>query len=152
MKIRALIVAASVLATSAFATVADAATFVGSWRVDAGPSWTGVPTAYSGQTAAALLFGGTAANYSISTVDANPLNINNKAWVSVWFAGSFPDCAGFPCGRMVAENAVTSTGGLYQNPGDTSAYANDWAVGPQFVNYAFSNAIPEPAKIGRAHV
>lgn len=140
------LMAAVALAASACATVAEAATFVGSWRVDQGPNWATVPAALSGQQAAALLFGGNASDYSISTVDANAANINNKAWVSVWFASSFPDCpTGFPCGRIVDEDSVTSTGGLYANPGDTSAYVQDWAVGPEFVNYAFIDArIPEP--------
>lgn len=134
------------LAASSIATAADAAmVFVGSWRVDQGPSWVTAPTAYSGQQAAALLFGGTAGSYSISTVDNTVANIDNLAWVTVWNAGAFPDCAGFPCGRKVAENAVTSTGGIYTSPGDTSAYSNDWAVGAQFTNFAFAEAVPEPA-------
>lgn len=138
--------AAVALATAGIGSAADAATYIGSWRVDQGPSWSTVPTAYTGQAAAALLFGGTASQYSISTVDSNVANINHKAWVSVWFASQFGDCAGYPCGRQVAENAATSTGGLYQNVGDESAYVRDWAVGPQFVNYAFLNgAVPEPA-------
>jgi len=130
------------LATAAvLSTGASAATFVGSWRVDSGPSWTVVPPAYTGVATAALLFGGPASKYRISTVDSNPLNIDDQAWVSVWFASSFSDCAGFPCGRKVSSTAVTSTGGLYQNPGDESAYVRDWAVGAEFTNYAF--AVPE---------
>ena len=64
--------------------------------------------------------------YSVST---SATMVTHTNWVSVWYAGSFPDCAGFHCGRVVAENAVTSTGGLYQNAGDTSAYVSDWAQG-----------------------
>ena len=134
-----LLLAASV---ATLAVAADAATYVGSWSVDQGPSWTVVPAAYTGQEAAALLFGGPASKYRISTVDSNPANIDRQAWVSVWFAGSFPDCAGFPCGRKVADTVVTSTGGLYQNPGDESAYVADWAIGREFTNFAF--AVPEP--------
>jgi hypothetical protein len=134
------------LAASSISTAADAAlVFVGSWRVDQGPAWSDQSRAYTGQEAAALLFGGVASDYSISTIDRNPANIDNLAWVTVWLALSFPDCTGFPCGRKVSESAVTSTAGLYLNPGDESAFANDWAIGPEFTNYAFRDAIPEPA-------
>ncbi len=128
------------------AGAADATTYVyvGSWQVDEGPDWAVVPPAYTGQEAAALLFGGSPSDYVISTVDSNPANIDFQAWVSVWFAGSFPDCPGYPCGRKVPQGSVTSTGGLYANPGDESAYVRDWAVGPEFTNYAFRTVIPEP--------
>jgi hypothetical protein len=120
--------------------------FVGSWTVDAGPSWTTVPTAYTGQDAAALLFGGSASDYLISTVDNLPADIDNMAWVSVWGGA----CGGaFPCGIRVAANYEVSTGGLYQFNGDTSAYVHDWAIGEQFRNYAFRDpqAVPEPATL-----
>lgn len=132
---------ASSIATGAAATKV----FVGSWRVDQGPSWVDVPTAYTGQQAAALLFGGVASDYSISTIDNNPVNIDNRAWVTVFSAVLFPDCAGFPCGRKVSQSVILSTSGLYASPGDESAFAADWAVGPEFTNFAFRNAIPEPA-------
>ncbi|WP_156255790.1 PEPxxWA-CTERM sorting domain-containing protein [Sandarakinorhabdus oryzae] len=121
-------------------------TYVGSWRVDGTP-YTGVNPAFTGQAAAAFIFGGSASNYAISTVDANPANIDFQSWVSVWFAGSFPDCPGFPCGRKVAQDFAVSTGGFYQSPGDTSAFVSDWAQGEQFTNYAFTveGGVPEPA-------
>ena len=62
-------------------------TYVGSWRVSDGPSWSGTPPngplAYTGQEAAALLFGGSASDYRISTVDSNPLNIDDKAYYDI---------------------------------------------------------------------
>lgn len=118
--------------------------YVGSWTVDQGPRWTTVPPAYSGQEAAALLFGGSPGQYVTSTVDSNPANIDFNAWISTWGGGSY--CGGFPCGGIVPDNYVVSTGGLYQNPGDTSTYVNDWAIGPQFTNYAFL-ATPEPGSL-----
>ncbi len=144
---KTLFLSAVALAALAVPSLAAATTYtyVGSWQVDGTP-YTGSNPAFTGQGAAAFIFGGTASDYVISTVDANPLNIDFQSWVSVWYAGSFPDCAGYPCGRKVAQNASTSTGGFYLNPGDTSAYVSDWARGSQFTNYAFTAgaAVPEP--------
>jgi len=124
---------------AAVATVAATAAsavpvYVGSWQVDQGPYWPSVPAAYTGQEAAALLFGGVASDYFISTVDNTVANINHSAWVSTW-GGPVPTAP-------VAENYKVSSGGLYANYGDTSAYVLDWAQGSQFTNYAF--AVPEP--------
>ena len=111
--------------------------FVGSWEVDEGPSWTTAPTAFSGVAAAAYLFGGSAADYVISTVDSNPTHINDLAWVST-YGGA---CSGtYPCGTEVADTYVKSTGGRYLAVGDTSAYVRDWAGGAEYVNYAFISA------------
>lgn len=129
----------------AFGSASAAPVFVGSWTVDQGPSWTTVPTAYTGQEAAAQLFGGSFSDYVISTIDNTVANIDHLAWVSTWGGA----CGGaFPCGTKVAENFEVSTGGLYQNLGDTSAYVRDWALGAQYTNYAFlvdQNPVPEPA-------
>jgi hypothetical protein len=119
------------------------ATYVGSWTVDQGPYWSPPPTAYSGQQAAAFLFGGSPSSYEISTVSSNPTQINFSAWISTFGGGSY--CTGFPCGAVVAQNYVVSTGGLYENFGDTSAYVLDWAQGAQYTNYAF--VVPEPGSL-----
>ena len=142
MKMISLIaVAAGLVAAPAMA----ATTFVGSWTVDQGPFWSPAPNTYTGQQAAALLFGGSASDYAISTIDDQVADIDHLAWVSTW-GGDFNVCSGFPCGTKVAENWATSTGGLYASPGDQSAYVQDWAVGPQFRNYAFRiTSAPEPA-------
>jgi len=123
-------------------TSARADTLVGSWEVDDGPSWTVVPPAYTGQEAAALLFGGSPSEYIISD---NPITETGTNWVSTWGGA----CGGsFPCGTEVADNFAQSTGGLYANPGDTSAYVTDWAVGSQYTNYAFfTGATPEPSSL-----
>jgi hypothetical protein len=119
-------------------------TFMGSWLVEEGPSWPQLPETYTGQEAAALLFGGSPGDYFISTIDSDPAHINHMAWVSTWGGA----CGGnFPCGTQVAENFEASTGGLYLNFGDTSAYVEDWARGSEFRNYAFvagAEAVPEP--------
>ncbi len=122
-------------------------TYVGSWQVDQGPSWSTTPVAYTGQTAAALIFGGAATDYAISTIDNVVANIDFNAWVSTW-GGS---CGGtYPCGTVVAQNFGVSSGGMYDNFGYTSAYVMDWAVGAQFTNYAFlvnENNVPEPGSL-----
>jgi hypothetical protein len=148
MKKYLLCVGTACAAVLSVATPAHAAfVFVGSWTVDQGPRWTVVPPAYTGQEAAALLFGGVAGDYAISTIDNLAANIDHLAWVSTWGGA----CGGaFPCGTKVGEAFKVSANGLYQSPGDTSAYVNDWAIGAQYTNYAFliGGAVPEPATWG----
>jgi len=141
MKLRTFLAIATALTAAAPALAGPI--FVGSWTVDQGPWWDDTSVAYSGQDAAALLFGGSASDYSISTVDDQAADIDHLTWVSTWGGA----CAGvFPCGTQVAENFSQSTGGLYLTPGDTSAYVTDWAQGPQYRNFAFRmSAAPEPA-------
>jgi hypothetical protein len=111
---------------------------VGSFQVDQGPWWTTVPAAYTGQEAAALIFGGSPSDYWISI---DPLTITHTAWYST-YGGA---CSGtFPCGTVYGENYVHNTSGLYQAGGDVSAYVRDWAVGSNYTNYVFT-AAPEPA-------
>lgn len=130
-------------------------TYVGSWQVDEGPYWgsggaTG-PLAYTAQEAAALLFGGTAADYVISTVSALVSEINFMAWYSVIGYGGNQDNGG----SLLAQDYVSKYLGLYYGPvsgypmGDenapASAYVLDNASGAEFVNYAFRvSAVPGP--------
>jgi hypothetical protein len=118
------------------ATAQATPTFVGSWQVDQGPYWGDQPTAYSGQEAAALLFGGSASDYSVSTISADPNDIDYMSWVSVIYVGW----------DKVAQDFVQATTGLYLTLGDTSAYVWDNAQGAQFTNFAFRNdvQVPEP--------
>jgi hypothetical protein len=119
---------------------ADTYIYVGSWNVEAGPAWGTVPTAYTGQAAAAFLFGGTASDYVVSTVSNDPTQVNFENWVDGW---------GRVDAEVVAENYVVSTSGLYENPGDTSAYVHDH--GGTYTNYAFLDesvaATPEPGSL-----
>lgn len=160
---KALLGAAAIIAAAlmAAAVPASAATyiFVGSWEVDQGPSWLSSPPngplAYTGQEAAALLFGGNASSYVTSTVDNNPADINFDAWYSViGYAGCVP--AG---GCQFADNYSDKYLGLYYGPtggfpnqsvtAAASAYVHDNAGGSQFTNYAFlvegAGTVPEPA-------
>lgn len=146
----------AVAALSAVASLpAQAATiFAGSWRVDQGPHWSSSPPngplAYTGQEAAALLFGGTASDYAISTIDAAVGNINNSAWYSV---------IGYSGAVLLAENYSSKYLGQFYGPtfgyptqdpnASASAYVSDNASGADFRNYAFridnAPAVPEPA-------
>lgn len=125
--------------------------FVGQWEVDDGPSWSSRPLVITGQEAAALLFGGIAADYSISTLGIDPLVIDNMAWYSV---------LGLEGGHKFAENYVASgstqnpsyyySGGAF-NPADineaASAYVDDNATGSRYTNYAFISTVPTPATL-----
>jgi len=118
---------------SVIVTAQASAGLIGSWEVDQGPSWQPSPTAYTGQEAAALLFGGNPSDYWIST---DPNTITHTAWYSIIYVG---------LGEF-AENYTQNTSGLYQTSGDASAYVNDNAIGPTYTNYAFSATpgVPEP--------
>ncbi len=127
------------------AAPASAATFVGSFQVDDGPNWTTNPAVYSATEAAALLFGGTAADYDISTISADPLSINNMGWYTTW---------GVSGGQMYHEDFKLDLGNPgYNDPGENgsaiSAYTDDNAVGSQYTNYVFRvdalGAVPEPS-------
>lgn len=129
--------------------------FVGSWILGNGPTWTTNPPVYTGQTAAALLFGGKASEYAISTVNSNPADINYSAWVDTW--GETPS--------IVAQNYdYSACGGTYNcgyTGSATSAYVHDHScynrysfpsqsctgAGVTDVNYAFRVAVPEPASV-----
>ena len=147
-----ILLGAVALAAFAVPATANAAlVYVGSWDVYSGPSWFGSPPngplAYTGQEAAALLFGGNASDYQISTIDNLVANINNKAWY---------DTIGYG-GSVQAENYNVKYLGLYYGPTSgytgvlgvsaASAYVQDNLGGQNAINYAFRNtgAVPEPA-------
>lgn len=130
---------------------ADAATYiyVGSWTVHDGPYWGDQPVAYSGQQAAAVLFGGTASDYAISTIDALAANIDFSAWYSH---------LGVPDSNLLVQDLVQAlSGGLYYdgnsyNFGDlsdpASAYVAVNAFSDFYTNYAFAVAsVPLPAAL-----
>jgi hypothetical protein len=105
-------------------TLAQAATFqfVGSFVVDNGPDWTTNPPVYTGQQAAALLFGGTAADYAISTNSntTNPATITHTAWYDGW---------GEPCTEFAENFSLDTAPPGYRDPGGLgtswSAYVSD---------------------------
>jgi hypothetical protein len=124
------------------------------------------PVSYSGQEVAALLWGGSASDYSISTIDNNPLNINHLTFLDGWGDDQY-------LSTPQAETFKLQTGSGYNDPGGTgtsySAYVLDHTCsnryndsppgsvpnnctgdGTQYVNYAFINPsdLPEPGTLG----
>src|SRR4051812_29894797 len=56
-------------------------TFVGSYQVNDGPSWLGNPPVYSATEAAALVFGGVAADYFVSILGSGDYTtITHTGW------------------------------------------------------------------------
>ncbi|OSP53544.1 hypothetical protein BV911_17365 [Pseudoruegeria sp. SK021] len=142
--------AVSVGALSATVEAASAATYtyVGSWNVTDGPLWSGAPPngplAYTGQEAAALVFGGLASDYVISTVDNLVSNINFSAWYDQIGVG----------GSIFAQNYDYKYLGQYYGPtvGYTTPYASafvdDNLNGANAINYAFTvTSVPLPAAL-----
>lgn len=151
MRCKSILAGAAIASALAASAPAHATTYeyVGSWEVDSGPRWNATPTpaALSGQEVAALLFGGLASNYVISTVDSSVADINFDSWVSVY--GGTSTCSGLQCGEIVGDSSVISNAGLYDAIGDTSAYVSDRAIGSQYINYAFVeiDTTPLPAAL-----
>lgn len=121
--------------------------YVGSYEVDDGPNWTTNPPVYSATEAAALLFGGVASDYDISTVSNDPLLVNHLGWYTTW---------GVSGGQQYAEDFKFDAGAPgYNDPGGTgtaiSAYTDDNATGSLYTNYVFRvtdvTSVPEPASI-----
>jgi len=140
------------LGAALLSSAAQAASYVyvGAWSVGDGPNWLTNPIVYSGQEAAALLFGGTASEYAISTIDNTVANINFRAHVDGW--GDSQYLSGE---ASVAQNFKLDTGGIGYNsaPGFFSAYSafvqdHSSAGDSSTRDFAFRNiegAVPEPS-------
>lgn len=147
---------AALLAMGIASSANAALVYVGSWYVGDGPEWTTNPTVYTAQEAAAFLFGGSASDYSISTVDSNPLNVNYMAFVDGWGDSTYLT-------TPVSESYSLDSGGPgYNEPfggPSYSAYVLDHscfnrygnpgevcAAGEPGLNYAFRD-VPEPGML-----
>lgn len=141
MEIRKLIAAGAAAAAVFSAGAADAAVvFAGSWRLTDGPAGN---SAASAQQIAAQLFGGDAADYSISIAGENVAAINHQAWYLIF---------NNPGAAFVSSETSTD---FFGSP--ISAYGFDPELAKEagrFVNYAFRETdvvgpgIPEPATWG----
>lgn len=116
-----------------------APTFVGQFAVGDGPSWTTNPLCYSGQDAAAALFGGDADDYLIST---NRETVNDMAWYDGWAEPL----------TQFAQDFKLQTGSGYNDPGGVgtawSAYVHDHSGPGEVINYVFRNDAPDVATAG----
>ena len=103
--------------------------FAGSWNPYQGPTWTtGTAPTRSAVETAAFLFGGSATDYRISSVSDQAGDIDDKAWYDVYAVGR---------SLFADDYKVDANGnGLYDQPGDTSAYVQDNFV--TNTNYAFT--------------
>jgi hypothetical protein len=151
--------AAAAMTVAAGAADAATYTYVGSWSLGSdGTVWTDNPAVFSGQEAAAFLFGGTADDYVISTVSSLVSDINFSAWLDGWadsytYAGSLAPAA--------QDFSLDSTGLGYNgcSIAATECYQSAYSAlvldhfygygGPNndtFVNYAFKvSEVPLPA-------
>lgn len=154
MKIKKLFLAA--LLMSAVSAAQAGYVYVGQWHVGDGPVWTSNPAVLSGQEAAALLFGGNASDYAISTISANVADINFMSFLDGWGDSQYLTAA-------LAQNYKLDSG----NPGyndpvggpSYSAYVLDHSCFNRYsdpsqacganepgLNYAF-RVVPEPASL-----
>ncbi|WP_253190612.1 autotransporter-associated beta strand repeat-containing protein [Sphingomonas sp. LM7] len=114
------------------------AVYIGSWTVSDGPAWATNPPTYTGQEAAALLFGGNASDYRLSTAGSSIAAIDDLAWYNVYGATYQGQPAPYV---QLAANARTDTGTPgYNNQGDTSAYVQDHTSTIR-TNYAFTGGV-----------
>lgn len=136
------------------ATLASAQTYVGSFTTDgntitfadgttsslAAPRWGTNPAVFSGLDAAALIFGGLASQYAVST---DRQAINNLAWYDGW---------GDHIGHQYASNYKLDSTGLGYNGcavAGTSCFYSAYSAyikdGYSNTNYVFlTAAVPEP--------
>jgi hypothetical protein len=152
MNMRALLFGAAASVTVALGAAPASATtyvYVGNWILGDGPVWTTNPPVYSGVETAALLFGGSASQYAISTVDNIPADINFKTWLDGWADSYTYANSGSPASDTYSLD--TGGSGYNSNPGYQTAYSAyvadhfNPAWGGQnsaFTNYAFK-AVPE---------
>jgi len=130
--------------------------FVGSWHVGDGPLWTDNPPVLNALETAALLFGGSPADYAISTVSNDPNQINNMSFVDGWADSTFlftPVAENYsldlgnpgyndPAGQGTAYSAYVLDHSCFNRYGDPGAVCGPNEPG---LNYAFR--VPEPATL-----
>jgi len=137
MAFRKLLAAAVLVGATFCAGAASAAlVFVGSWRLTDGPS--GGSQSLSGQEAAALIFGGVATDYTISTAGAGVGDIDGQSWYLIF---------DIPGSALVDSQSANDFFGL-----GISAYAFDpdlSLTADRYTNFAFKESVgataPEPA-------
>ena len=134
-------ITASFFSVAAFSEII----YVGSWRVFNGPHWLVNPPVYTGQEAAALIFGGKPSEYIISTISDQVNDINYSAYLDGW-----GDEYTYGSGDNFAPHdfSFDLNNDGYENPDGNgnaySAYVSDHGLSS--INYAFINTeVPVPA-------
>ena len=144
------LIAAALLGASALASATPI--YAGQWELYSQPYWqdTPAPAVLSGQQAAAILFGGSASDYLISTAGIDAADINGMAWYDHY---GLRDSQA----QQAQDYYYDRNGnGLYDRLGEASAMVMDHLyTGPgpyPFVNYAFrvqaDAPVPEPLSVG----
>lgn len=138
-------------------TIADVPllNFAGQWQVDDGPDWFSAPPdgplAYTGQEAAALLFGGNAADYQISTAGTDPALVNNQAWYSIIGVAGGTALAQDYSSKYLGSFYGPTSGFIFDDPTNAaSAYVDDNASGAAFTNFAFTASGAMPGTLVKA--
>lgn len=151
---------AGLLALPALDASAATYTYVGSWDIftgdysdDTNPFlWTKNPAVFTGQQAAAFLFGGVFSDYVISTVSDQVADINFSTWLDGWGDDTTYGLSNTPA----AQDFALDTTGLGYNgcsTANTECYNSAYSAlvvdhGPyaNYTNYAFRiSAVPLPA-------
>jgi cysteine-rich repeat protein len=105
--------------------------YVNQFNVHSGPAWGSNPPTYTCQEACALLFGGSANEYSCSTNGSNPDSVNHQAYLSGWGDGQY-------CSNPQPDDWKKNT---FYNCGNAgcaySAYVSDHCSGT-LPNYCFT--------------
>jgi hypothetical protein len=157
--IMALAVVGCGLAASVSNAFAVTYTFVGAWSpyTSDAPYWGGDgptgPLAFTGQEAAAWIFGGSASDYVISTISRDVADINHSAWYDVIGIGGgvfAEDYNNKYLGQFYGPASIPfCCGSTYPNLNAASAYIRDNFVAG--TNYAFQvsnvSAVPVPAAL-----
>ena len=133
--------------------------YVGSYSVGDGPDAATDPRVYTGQEAAAKVFGGAASNYFISTNGADTNTVNRRAYLDGrYFDGTNNDNPISYCLNGSSESSRSSGRGCqdsfsYSEDGDSesnipggpyistyslSAYVHDHTAPGEFINYVFT--------------
>lgn len=133
------------LAMVAASSAASASyTYLGSFLLGDGAYWGTNPLCVSGLDMAVSLYGGTTADYAISTVSSNPLDIDFKAWTDSW--GIHPPVQspqGYKLGTFYDEQD-----GVFGST--TSAFVRDSASAGDttYTSFIFhTDAVPEPSSV-----
>ena len=118
-----------------FTTNAASYEYVGFFHVGDGPRWTDNPDTYTGQEAAALIFGGDPSDFAISTVSDNPDEIDFLAYLDGWGDTQYlSDPQPQDWDLDLGDPGYAEPGGMGSS---YSAYVDDHSCPTSCINYVF---------------